>query len=285
MALKSFGTYNFMATHIEQQSLNNNFGDVIIRTTRFPGMEGGYSDQGTEPSPNEIGIVWFSFKMESSTRAGMQTLRNDVMKMKKAGMQKLTQQWLNGTETWCYAFINHIEMKEDLSGNSDLWQPVEIIFTVPYPFWLNSGNALLWDDTLDWDTGEDWGPSTDVINASGLLTSDTITVGGLYPVPAIVIVEVPAAKQAHNLLIERANAELTLFDWFKYTGTLDSGDNLVVDSRVPEVVLNGADGYTTAFTYLYPRWLLLDVGANTINVRMNLTTDEAKVWIVFQEEF
>lgn len=265
-----------------QQSFNTNFADLVPVTQRLPGLSGGFDHYGNDPAPSSIGRVQLTYYLLSATRSGMDTLRDACKRMAAWGKQPL---WLRPTdgsaERWCMARVNNISINEDLRGNTDLWQPVNIIFQVSDPWWTGLGNSnSVWGSFL-WGSGTWGGGTPTLVTGSG---SITLTNNGSLATPVDITITPPAGEVAIDPIIRRiVNGEIV--DEVKWTGTLTSADTLSIRASSQAVYLNAVNAYDSRFSALRTRWMQIEPGSNSIVVQMAEATNEANVNLRYLERY
>lgn len=187
-----FAGYQFPGAGL---SFSPSFGDVVTRTGRLPGLDGGFDEYGTGQAPGEVGNITMSFTLIASDREDMQELRDEVLALKRKGKKELRWKPPGFTKfRFCHARINNIRMSQNPAGHTDLHQSVSINFQVSdpcwysYPFevWYLDGSVLLdgsrnlagWgeDFTLELNSSE-----STVLEVDG--TADTFPV--IWVVPSI----------------------------------------------------------------------------------------------------
>lgn len=191
-SLLRFGAGSELYTFVEarQVSLRDNFRDVVPRTTRLPGVQGGFDDLGWGRAPAEIGNVQVTFWVMADSAAEMAAALEAVGKMATWGVKRLYKRSQDGArrEMWCEARVNSIDYTQSAANMAHMRQRVTINFQVVNPGWyaypfdvryLNSGLTMASGATL---TG--WIPT--IITAN---TTLNLTVGGnLAVLPVVRIV-------------------------------------------------------------------------------------------------
>jgi len=137
-----------------QISLRDNFRDVVPRTTRLPGVHGGFDDLGWGRAPGEIGNVQVVFWIIRDTPAEMAAALAAVGRMANWGVKRLYKQSMDGTrrEMFCEARVNSIDYTQSASNLPHERQRVVVNFQVATPYWysypfdvryMNSGFTML----------------------------------------------------------------------------------------------------------------------------------------------
>lgn len=281
MPLISFGDFSFEQSHMVQQKFTSNFGEQIVRTTKYPGLSGGIDEYGSAPGPGEIGVVWFSLTLVSYVKSEMETKRDAIKRLGDYGTRKLVYQPADPAlpARWCYARINHIRCEQRIDEHTDYFQPVEMIFQVIWPYWETAGNRVFWDIEDTWDDLEVWGGPPDLVLGAGI-TSILITNNGsaiTYPVIKII----PQTGQTlENLFIRKVNSP---GETISLPDTLFSLEELEINCLSTSVLLHGDPYYgLTNFNPSSPYWMRLYPGDNLIQ----FTTDNdgvADVYIRYAE--
>lgn len=280
-----FGDYIFPVTLAEY---NDNFADVEPQAANVPGMDGGFNLDGDGPATTQIGKVTVGFTLIAETRAEMEAKRDAVKQLVEYGVQQLVKQPSDpaAASRFCMARVNFINMSERKDGQSDLWQKVSITFRVDEPRW-RSAPAGIWqlgDGSKIGDTGLEIGSGGQVIAASGITSSTTLTNNGTATAIAQVVVAPGAGQSVENPEIERVIG-LLVVDSFKWTGTLNTGDVFSVNGRSQRATVNGASVFGSGFSYIHPDFLRLPPGTSTIRIKFANAGDAADVRVYFYSEY
>jgi hypothetical protein len=153
--LISFGSYVFPDT---QGQLNDNFLNTVTRTTRLPGLSGGFDELGQGSAPSEVGNLRLSFWLIGKNRQDIQRLRDEVRGLAELGVQTLRLQPVDPAEgvRTVQARISNIEMNENAAEMYETQQRVAINFQVSYPRWER---VAVGEDGVSWGSGA-WGTGT-----------------------------------------------------------------------------------------------------------------------------
>ncbi len=246
-----------------QQKFTTNFGEQIVRTTRYPGLSGGLDEYGLSPGPGEIGVIWFTLTLVSYTRLGMEAFRDSIKSLGDLGVQKLVYQPMD-TELparWCYARINHLRIEQRFDQHTDLFQPVEMIFQVISPYWETQGNRPSWDDTLQWDDTELWGGLPQVVTGPSTVYKTFSLSGSAISYPVIQIIPRPGEELTGITILKHG----TPTDSIELNGTYTDSDPITINCFSSEVTIGGSPGYSTEFEVTHPQWMRLNVGDNLIS--------------------
>ncbi len=271
-----FADYTFPQ---EALTISTNFGDLVPKTVRLPGVSGGYDEYGTMPAPGENGNISLSFTLVAQDPDDMQALKDAVKYL--ASLGKKLFQWTPQGETvarFCWARVNSISIPEQPSEHSDLHQPVKMSFQVSSPTWESYAFSNLWylDGSVDLD-GE-----TNLVGLQqyNIVTGDeqTITNDGTADTFPIFRFEVRDAigVGATAFGLQRLSASGAVLDQFTWGGNLEwdpayaNSNQLVVNCRTYEVIYeNNAVGNVNSFQYfdsLRAQFFRLAPGDNIIRV-------------------
>lgn len=270
-----------------QVALRDNFRDVVPRTTRLPGLDGGFDQYGTLPAPAEIGLVDVTFWVEQGTYAAMQDALDDVRAMASWGQGRLYKQRLDPDEDelFVYARINSIEIAQNARDMPHRRQRVQIKFQVADPAWLARGTeAATWGSGVVWGGATPWGGDASPQSCTGTQTDYTETATGNAETHPRILIDIPAGQSATDVIVQRLE-EGVVRDQVRYNATLSAGDSLIINCRDKSVKLNGSDAYTTAFTTLHQAWMRLQPGDNDIRVIMDNAGDECEVTLRYYERW
>lgn len=290
MPLIRFGdgstSYDFTRSFIFLQDYNDTFNDLVPRTVRIPGASGGFDEYGSEAAPQEIGQVTQRIIIKSTTREGMEALRDEVKAMQRWGKLWLYMQPSNPAlpVRKCRARINNIQISKQEQGISDLHQSIGVIFQVPYPIWFTDGTeAVAWGGGATWGGGGIWG-GTSGFAASGVSTDEIVTITGNAVVQPRIVIECDASQTCENPTIQTiVNDEVV--DEVSYVGVLGNNDSLEINCRALSVMLNGSNAYTSSFDFNDPAWIRFYQGVNTVRVVFANPGDEATVRLFYNEGF
>lgn len=280
----SFGSASNLYTFpTVQGTLSDNFNDLVTRTSRMPGVSGGYDAYGTMPAPGEVGNVRFDFTLVAISRGAMQTLRDAVNAMKRWGVQRLLVQFGDLGNRWAYARISSIQMTKQLGENTDLFQPVSVNFQVADPYWYSlATETWLWGDGTEWGAAS-WA-SIPTTTLSSLTNTFTTTISGVFETFPRMLITTGAGVSFTDVTIERIVGGVTV-DRVAYTGAVNQNSTLQINARALAVLLNGADAYTSAFTWLLPSWFRLEPGANSMKITFTSKTGNPTYKVQYYERW
>ena len=285
--LARFGKGDQLYTFPQATSFDHNFANLVPRTSRLPGTDGGFDEYNDEAAPSEIGTVSASWYIVPKKGESITVLLDRVRAMADWGKLRLYVQPYDRTlgERWANVRINSIQGAENAKNHPHLWQEVRVNWQAgDDPFWYAQGTeAPLYGEAI-FGAATYGGLSPVMINAAGLQTDTTVTVGGTATTFAYLNITVPATKIAQNLTIQRYVSGV-LRDEIKWTGTLTPADTLIINPRSNSVTRNSADAYTSSFSRHHPDFFRLRPGSNAIRVLMSGATDQATVTIRYYERY
>lgn len=261
-------TYTFPTTHGDQD-YHDNFKEILTRSSRIAGADGGLDEYGSGRAPGAVGSIQFGIVLESATREGMQVLRDGLATIREWGVGQLYFQPTDSllSPRWCICRAKNADVKEKRHMHTDLFQPVPMAFEASEPFWMTAGNQNLWDSTYNWNSAINWdGTGLTTITGSGSLI---VTNNGNAFTTGRFVAKVTGA-QAFNQLIVRRTVNGGVIDQWVINYPFVQNDVIEVDPRKQWVLVNGHDRFS-AFEFRHPDWLRLLPGANTITV----TTEQA----------
>lgn len=271
------GTELFTFTPADQISLRDNFRNVLARTTRMPGLSGGFDEYGQSPAPAEIGNVAYTFLYEATSSADMLAKKEALGRMKAFGKKRLYKQPVDATadERYCEARVNSIDFTESVGERPDKRLRFTINFQVDNPYWYTQGTeAPEYGDGSIYGSGVAYGGSPVTQSLTGVDNSFSVTPDGNDITYPRITLEVPVGKSAENIRIQRL-VNGSVIDQVRYAGTLSAGDILEINTRAYAVYLNGSNGYTTDFSFNTAAWFKLIGGvSNAIKVLMDNPADE-----------
>jgi hypothetical protein len=275
------------------KSLSDNFTNVVTRTVRLPGMDGGFDTYGSGRLPTEIGNIQLSFTLMEdwavrtyggSQAEAMQAARDALNKTPYLGLGKLYIE-AGSDERWAWCKVNNINMPKNHDRNTHLWQPVSMDLQAALPYWFELGTevATAWGEFV-WGDGTTWGGAAVPQVAVGTATQWTVTYSGNAPTPVRIVIGVKTGDTAENVTVQRLVSG-SVVDEVGYAGVLAALDELQIHSRAKKVQINGSDAYDDNFTYESPDWLVLEPGNNTIKVIMANPGDEVDVYLYYFEAY
>ncbi len=238
----------------------------MTRYSTIPGADGGIDEYGTGRAPGPKGQIQFGIVLVSATRAGMQTLRDDLARMREWGVGQLYFQPTNLAlpPRWCVCRIDKIDPPEQRDKNTDLFQPVKLTYTTGDPFWYLPGNQKLWDGTYTFNGAITWDDSASgfsTVNGSGTLS---VTNPGNAFTHGRFVAKVTGATGFSSLVVRRVLNSTTVDEMVLQT-PLVQNDVLELDPRKQWVLVNGVDKLSR-FTFRHPDWLRLLPGVNSVQV-------------------
>jgi len=260
--LKTFGNggaylYTFPTT---QSQVRDNFSDVVPRTVRVPGANGGFDQFGLDPAPTEIGNVAVTFDIEVADPDLMQAERDEIRAMAAWGVQKLIKQCGDEGERYCWARVNSIGMTESPAGSqgsisTNILLRVTVDFQVAEPGWF--------DDTA-WDTPTSL---TTLDATTGNPTQTEVTIGGLFPVFPRFTVTIDSAFVTDVGLYISQTTPTTLtgiadcqFYMQAISTPAGTQSSLVIDCASMSVQHNGADAFAEVDYYANANYFSLPPG-------------------------
>jgi len=268
--VSQYGTYTF-PTSPGDQNFATDFKKMRVKLTKGIGASGGVDEYGSGVSPSDGEVVQFSIYLVSSTRAGMQPLRDSLNTMCSWGVGRLVDT-VNGTERWCFARISLDDIKEDRAKHTDLQQKVDLTFQTNDPFWNTTGNeGVLWGAST-------WGGATwdGTVSPTTITTTGTITVtnnGSAYTQARLVLWN-NSGSTITDPVIQRIIAGSPV-DLLAYTGSIADGQQLELNPRAHKALLDGVDVVSNV-SFTHPDWLRLVPGSNTLKVDV---TGVVKVYV------
>lgn len=256
-----YGTYTFPASF--DQQFKTNFANLVNKTTRTPGADGGFDEYGMGRAPAEVGTVQFGTFLVDKTGAGMQALRDSLKTIAAWGKGRLIDH-VNGEDRWCYARVNSIDMNEQRHQNTEIFQEVKLTFQASDPYWYALGNESVWGGGTLWGSALSvWGGSaspTTITNTGTISVSYT----GSAETYARVVVKNSSGSTIYDPIIRRTIDGGTV-DELRYTGAIATGTELSINPWRHTAVISGVSVLSN-LTYANDSWMRLIPGTNTINV-------------------
>lgn len=276
--------YTFDTT--QQVSLDDSFLKVMTKLSRLPGLQGAFDEYGDAPAPADTGEVRVAFWVMSEQPSEMLRLKRAVAAMKAWGKKRLYKRpWGSGSELYCEARFKNLEFKQEVTRLSHRRLLMMLTFEVDNPMWYSLGTeAWSWGDGTLWGSAP-WGGNPVEESVIGSDNSFSLTPEGNDIIYPRITIEIPTGKSATNIRIQRRRQGVVI-DEVSYTGTLSAGSVLEINCRAYSVMLNGSDGYSSAFDFETASWFRLVAGiSNDIRVLMNNPTDEATIKFRYYEAY
>lgn len=263
---------------------SDNFGDMVPRTNRLLGASGGFDEYGDLPAPAEIGNVRVTFTLYSRSITGMTALVDAVRALARWGKGKLYYQPADESKgvRWTWVRVNNVQLNHNINNHGDIRKSVSINFQASDPHWYTAGRTEAnWGGTT-WGGGTRWGSGVTTYTAIGASTDIVLPVEGNAPVRPRIEIAVPVGKSAENVTV-RIVEDGAITHELVYTGTLNAGDELNINTWDYTVTLNGANAFTSAFTYTRADWMSIAPPSVTVQVAMANPTDEIDITLYYFE--
>ena len=284
----TFGDYTFPNV----QRVLPDFVQLRTKIQTAPGMDGGFDVYGEGVAPTAPGRATEEFILISSTREGMDVLRDAVKTLPSYGVAKLIYQPTEPSddERWCWARALPQPMRQDKAGQDDYWQSVTVNFEVSEACWyvdsyvgwkLGDGYALGDTDLLIGEDPDGNGPYE--IAASGASTDDSIDNDGNVTAIPKITVEPQSGQTCENPVIQRLQGNYVA-DEVAWEGTLTYGDILVINGRTQDVTYNAVKAWDD-FDYDHPSLFRLLPGSNSIRVIFENGGDAATVRFFTRDKY
>ncbi len=251
-----------------QASLSDNFGDLVQRTQRLPGLSGGWRHYGSSPSPAEIGNVRASFWLKAERPDELQAMLDALYVTRTYGLGRLYIRPLGAAGVrWVDCEVSSIQTPMNVRQRPDLLRQVQVTFQAPDPFWNEIGTEQWrWGDGTRWgDGGAVWGGSAVERGVGALLTTFSEVVPGAASAYPRLVLRFPAGASGSGVKIQRL-VGTTVVDEVGWAGALVAGDVLEIDAGRLRVRLNGVSAYGASFTWISASWMRLVPGDNAMRV-------------------
>lgn len=261
-------TYNF---DMPLTAYSDNFADAVTRTTRQPGVDGGFDEYLGDVAAREIGTIRQGLTLQSETKEGLSALRDDLRAMLQWGKGYLyyrPSDYPTDPERRVYCRVSNIPMSRDESDARDsYWQRATVIFQASYPGWERAVTLNQFTHT---------GLSTDVTlnNAGNAIALARVEVSLALGDSITTFFRVRRVDGSDNVLGE-----------FYYPNALTEDDLLVIDANSSSLTLNGDDAYSSNVTFKHPDWIRLLPGDNTIRVMSGGGGNSASVTVQYRSAY
>lgn len=267
-------TYTFPLD--SQVSMTDNFGELVTRTGRLPGADGGFDELGDERGLQEIGNVSAEFWLHFTGKTDATNQRDAFLEMADFGVGRLYMQPTDAgdSERFVWARVNNINIPFNVQEVPHKRLRAQISFQCSDPGWLGAGNQTLWGGGSTWAGGAKWGGTPTAV--SGLSTTLTWTNNGNTYIQPKIALHPDVGDTCTDPIIRRV-VDGAVVDEVRYIGTLTNADQLVINCRKMSVRLNGVALYTNQFSFKSASWLKLLPGANSIQIKLASAGDAVDV--------
>jgi len=266
----------------------DNFRKLRDKFVELAGLSGGYNTYKYNRAPQGVGIIKQDLTMFSTTKSAMQTLRDTIGALPEWGIQPLYMTPINPAlaQRFCYAACVDVAMPREEGGLSHYHQPVSLTFKVEDPAWVAVGtgfpiigvNFTIGSTTIG-------GGSGTVVNYTGAIEEAAITnAGNMSTYPAFSIVLSGGNAMTPPFKIQRIVSGAVV-DEISYNLALVTGDSLFIDCAAQRISLNGNDAYNLNFDFLYPEWISLASGANTLRFVSGAASDACTITVYATERY
>ena len=267
------------------QSWDDNFTKLQKRSRALPGAHGAFDEYGGGTADAQEGRVNVEYYLRVDCADDMTEHLDALRRFSRLGKGKLFMQPANADESerFCYARLLDIQDPHNYDAHTEYHMRVQLRFAISDPHWFGtSGELPTWGGGWTWGGGATWGGNVQSIAASGTFTAQTITATGNAPSSPIISV-IGGTGGVTSVMIRRF-VDGTKVDEVKYDAAVDEGETLVINTKAMSVTLDGADAFTTDFTYLRLAMLELQPGDNDIRVYLG-SGEDATVTISDTERY
>lgn len=284
--LKQFGfasPYLYSFPQADQISYNDNFAELVTRTTRMPGAHGGLDEYGSERSPHEVGTISTDFWLHYDSLAEAVSKLEAFRQMGDWGKQLLYMLPVgqNQTARWCWARVDNISSPQNVKDMPHQRQRTKIVFQASDPFWYGAGNQKLWDSTYYWDSAINWDDgSFSSITGSGTLS---VTTSGNAFTHGRFVCKVTGAQSFNQLILQR-KVNGVVMDQVSLHFTCVQNDVIEIDPRRQWVLVNGVNQLAN-FEFLLPDWMRLEPGSNSITVTLDETSAQISANVYYYDRY
>lgn len=263
------------------QDYQDNFAEVVPRTSRVVGTSGGFDSHGNDPAPAEIGNVQCQCVLTVTTLSDMTNKQDTLRALSRKPKGTLFFEMEDGTLRYCKARVNSIQTPQSETTHSEVWTKARIAWQVADPHFYTIGTETPnWGEFVWGDEIEE--PVDNVV--SGTSTDFTITIGGtVQTLPRIVIV-CGTGETAENVTIQRL-VDDEVVEEITFTDVLTDGDSVEIDCNAKSVTKNGSDAYADFSFDGHFDWIRLQPGDNDIRVTMENVGDDATVTFYYEEVY
>jgi hypothetical protein len=262
--LGSIESYTF--DQANQTSLSSNFANILQRSVRLPGKDGGVSIYGKGRGPAEIGNVRVGFWVHGSSMADVGDKVASVREMSYWGLRRLFMKHRNGKTMWTWASVSDVQDAQAVERLPHLRQQVQMTFQCPETRWYSRDGMYFMDDDHDMNDGLTL-PSLK-LDQEAVQDGSTVSVtnNGNAPVSAYVRWDGNGSNSFTNPVITRKNWAGEVVDQLTYTDTIGANEVVEIDARK----LTCTD--VSKLTVLGLNWLTIPAGTWTLEISGTFTT-------------
>lgn len=270
--IKSFGTVTLPSD--AQVAQNDNFRDYVPRTTRLPGLDGGYDEYGIGRTPREIGMVKATYWVYGSSAADLAARLQTMQGQGEQGAVRLVKNISGVGDVFCLARVNNVDVAQNARDLPHVRQRVSLTWQVARPVWLGAGNDTgpRWGSgTARWGDGVTrWGGTAGTVVTSTLATIATVTPGGNVQTNPRFVITVPAGTM-NSATIQRVDANNLALDQIVITGPIIFGATgaIAIDTAVSSAKIGSTGLYGNLSAFNQPWFSLLPGVTNTIRAAVD----------------
>ena len=265
------------------QDQQDNFANVVPRTRRVIGSDGGFDEFGTSPAPAEIGNLQAQIVLRVNTQSDMTAKMDNLRKISRGSKGFLYMQMEDDTIRWAKARVNSISTPVSETTHSEYIIRARLAFQLSAPHWyVNNTEEPLWGQF----TWGDFVYGGDVTSnaVSGTITGFTVTLGGTVQTLPRIVIACGAGETAENVTIQRL-VDGVAEDEITFTDVLIESDSVEVDCGAKSVLKNGVNAFDDFSFDGHPDWIRLQPGDNEIRVVMANGGDDASVAFYFNDVY
>ena len=265
------------------QDQQDNFANVVPRTRRVIGSDGGFDEFGTSPAPAEIGNLQSQIVLWVTTESQMTAKMDSLRKISRGSKGFLYMELEDGTIRWAKARVNSISTPVSEKEHSGYVIRARLAFQLSDPHWyINNAEEPLWGQFTWGNFTYGGGASANAV--SGTSTDFTITVGGTVQTLPRIVIACGAGETAENVTIQRL-VDGVAEDEITFTDVLIESDSVEVDCGAKSVLKNDVSAFDDFSFDGHPDWMRLQSGDNEMRVTMANGGDDASVTFYFDDVY
>ncbi len=273
------GSVTYTLTYL--QDWQDNFAEVVPRTVRTVGADGGFDSYGSDPSPAAIGNIQGNVVVTVNELTEMTAKVDALRRLSRLPKGTLFAQMEDGTVRYCKARINNIQTPQSEKNHTEVWLKAQISWQANNPHWLGVGSEYpLWGEFI-WGQESELPPSEAVAGAS---TDFVLSLSGTVETLPRIVIECGTGETAENVTIQRL-VDGSPVDEVSFADTLVDGDSVEIDCNTKAVTKNSVDAYDMFDYDGHPDWIRLQPGDNDIRVLMDNGGDAATVTLYYNEVY
>lgn len=257
----SLGSYWFPP---EQTELSDNFGNVVTRTQRMPGMSGSFDEFGMGRAPAESGNLRFAMWLEAGTPAALRRMVDAARALTDWPLSRLFIDPHDGDgPRWTWARVSNVTDPENVYALPHKRMKVTFDIQCASSRWFSRAGVLWSNDGLMSDTA--LMGTVPQVDQAAVEAGDMVSVFNAGDALALARIrwEGDGVDDFTDPVIRRVNphAPTQILDEAAWTGTIGATDVVEIDGRAKSVKPTYAQLGTRSAD-----WLVIPAGTTALEI-------------------